>query len=199
MILLRKLTTENISELVTWCKGDSADDLYQWAGGGYKYPLTQEQVESRLISSQAMDFSTDLILYGVYAEAQNAYIGTLELTYNKDASKTGSLGRLYVNKAWRGKGYCLPIAHAICKEFFDVRGFRQLFLKVFHFNEQAIRCYEHVGFQKIRYEEEVYQSGKGPWHRFYMQLKKEEWIEREGEYYGSIKRSHGKTRSGSTR
>lgn len=173
MIQLKELSIEDAWDLVRWVRDGDRDDLYQWAGPGYTFPLTLTQLEERMAMGQG---SKGLTLYGVYSSGSHKCIGTVELTLDQSRPKVGSLGRLYLEKASRGKGYCGHILKAVCQEFFEGLGGDQLFLKVFHFNEVAIRCYEKSGFKKVQYEENVYQSQGGPWHRYYMQLRKEQWI-----------------------
>ncbi len=184
MIQLKLLTIEGFEEVVGWANEGTKDDLYQWVGPGYTYPLTLNQFEQRLRTLEVNSIESKVRVYGIYLTSQNELIGTFELVVSDEKKKTGSLGKIFIKKSVRGKGYCSLVMDAVCLEALEGVGLSQLFLKVFHFNQQGIRCYEKVGFRKINYEENVYQSDAGSWHRVYMMVTKDQWLTKKGETHG---------------
>mgnify|MGYP001816790509 CR=1 FL=1 len=96
-------------------------------------------------------------------------IGQIELVVNNSVEGIGSVGKFYIgNPRQRGQGYGKKVLTLIVKKAFEEMALKQLFLKVFDFNKQAIRCYEQIGFMIVKKEHRVYKGSNGSWDRYYM-------------------------------
>lgn len=177
MIQIREINVNDFVKIANWNEGSSKDDLYQWAGAGYDYPLSAKQFKERQDKGEVNAPGAKTSVYGIYNIQDNELVGTMELAVTDEINGTGSIGKFYISPENRGKGYGCQAVKEISREAFDYQGLIALFLKVFDFNETAIHCYEKCGFKKLKFEEKVYATEEGQWNRFYMMLDKETWLQ----------------------
>lgn len=174
MIALREMTAEGFARVVDWQAGTTRDGLYQWAGDGYVYPLTLNQFQRRLEGKEINDEEATAFVYGIYLSDE--LIGTAELMVTDALAGTGSFGKFFIEPSHRGKGYASQVITAVSQIAFGMKGLNMLFLKVFDFNSRAFKCYKKSGFDVVKYEKNAYRGANGPWHRYYMVLRKEVWL-----------------------
>jgi RimJ/RimL family protein N-acetyltransferase len=126
--------------------------LQQWAGTGYSYPLTYNQIANKIKTSR--HFFGDCKLYKITQEEEIAgykdahaarMIGTVELNTARMPWRSAMVCRFLIDPTHRGKGYGTDALIALTQMAFR-QGFILLRLKVFAFNEPAIRCYGKAGF-----------------------------------------------------
>jgi RimJ/RimL family protein N-acetyltransferase len=98
MIRIVPLEKNNANRIVTWNTG-KADFLTQWAGRGYRYPITEEQITARIVSSAGADYK----IYGIMMD--ESLIGTIELMEIDRNAKRASIGRFLIDFAKTGNGY----------------------------------------------------------------------------------------------
>lgn len=135
---IQKLEAENAVNIVRWCEGKGADFLAQWAGKGYEYPLTAEQITARL--------SYGAEIY--QAMLDGAMVGTIEVIERDKGTKSALIGRFVLAPALTGKGLGAKMLKAFmdyCKNELDLEKVR---LFVFDFNISAHKCYEKCGFSE---------------------------------------------------
>lgn len=169
MIALRYMKRDDVQTVLSWQDGSNADDLYQWAGIGYKYPITEEQIMQRLDDQEVNHPGAMKHIYVIELTPTREVIGQIELVINNTLEGIGSIGKFYIgNPRLRGQGYGKKVLTLLMNKAFEEMALKQLFLKVFDFNEQAIRCYEHMGFIIVKKEYKVYKGIKGYWNRYYM-------------------------------
>jgi RimJ/RimL family protein N-acetyltransferase len=78
----------------------------------------------------------------------------------------------------RGKGYGEEVLHLLLGYCFDYLNLNNIMLKVFSFNERAIRCYKKTGFKEIGRRRQSYYL-KGKYHdEVYMDILRNEWYNR---------------------
>ena len=133
---IQKLKADNIENIVIWCENKDADFLNQWAGRGYEYPLTRQQIEKRL--------SDGAEIYEIDSDEQ--MIGTIEIITREEESEVALIGRFLLNPELTGKGLGTQVLNAFidfCKTEFSIRKIR---LFVFDFNVAAFKCYKKCGF-----------------------------------------------------
>jgi RimJ/RimL family protein N-acetyltransferase len=143
MIRIVPLEKKDVNSIVVWNQGKDADFLTQWAGRGYHYPITEEQITARITASAA-----DYKIYGVMMD--ESPIGTIELMEIDDTAKKAKIGRFVLDPAKTGKGYGTTALKLFIENIFDKMPLKTLELTVFDFNKAAIRCYEKAGFKEIR-------------------------------------------------
>jgi RimJ/RimL family protein N-acetyltransferase len=142
VIRIVPLEKSNANCIVTWNMGKDANFLTQWAGRGYRYPITEEQITKRLITSAGTDFK----IYGIMMD--ESLLGTIELMEIDLNTKRACIGRLLLDPAKTGKGYGTKALRLFVENVFDNIPITTLELTVFDFNKAAIRCYEKTGFVK---------------------------------------------------
>jgi RimJ/RimL family protein N-acetyltransferase len=137
------LEKKDASRIVEWNKAKDADFLTQWAGRGYCYPLTVEQITERLASNAGTDYK----IYGIFLDG--TIIGTIELMKIDFITQRASIGRFLIDPAKTGKGYGTEALQLFVNEVFAGMPIDTLELTVFDFNRPAIRCYQKAGFNQI--------------------------------------------------
>ena len=142
MIHIVPLEKNNANCIVAWNKGKDADFLTQWAGRGYRYPITEEQITARIIASAGADYK----IYGIMMNEN--LLGTIELMNINRNAKRATIGRFLIDPAKTGKGYGTKALKLFAEGVFNETPITTLELTVFDFNKAAIRCYESVGFVK---------------------------------------------------
>lgn len=132
--------------IVKWNENKTADFLLQWAGIGYKYPLSEKQIIDRIES----ETSSGCRMYKIILD--NDMIGTIELMWIDTEAKTGKIGRYLLNPELAGKGYGSEALEKFLSIAFNDFHIKRVWLSVFNFNKPAIRCYEKVGFKSVNQE-----------------------------------------------
>ncbi|MCL2351193.1 MAG: GNAT family N-acetyltransferase [Firmicutes bacterium] len=126
--------------IIVWNENQTKDFLEQWSGRGYVYPLTEAQIQARIVAQQSSDYR----MYRIDRDGE--MIGTISLLNIKPGEKKASIGHFLLNPGLTGKG----LGTAALKEFvamvFRETVFEKLTLTVFDFNKGAYRCYEKAGF-----------------------------------------------------
>lgn len=134
------------SFIVEWNKEKTADFLQQWAGRGYEFPISENQISSRIDTGTVADF----IIYKIVLD--NEIIGTIELMNIDKAKGTANIGRFLLNPFFAGRGYGTIALKEFVTKTFEKYNFAKLRLTVFDFNKSAFRCYEKTGFKVSRKE-----------------------------------------------
>ena len=134
MISLEKFTINDYDRLISWVTSEEL--LMQFAGPGYIFPLTKNQLEPTINEPNRICFK---VMYGGNA------IGHCEL-YLKEKSVV--LARILIgDEHMRGKGLGKIIVREMLSYAFDHFSVNIAELNVFMHNYAAIRCYEQVGFE----------------------------------------------------
>lgn len=143
MIRVVPLEKKDANCIVEWNIGKGADFLTQWAGRGYQYPLTGEQITERLRT----DAATDYKIYSIVLDG--GVIGTIELMKIDENVKRATIGHFLIDPAKTYHGYGTEALQLFVKKIFQEMPLTTLELTVFDFNKAAIRCYQKVGFKII--------------------------------------------------
>jgi RimJ/RimL family protein N-acetyltransferase len=142
MIHIMPLEKKDAVCIVRWNIGKGADFLTQWAGRGYCYPLTVEQITERLNAETGMDYK----IFGIRMD--ESLIGTIELMKIDFVTKQAAIGRFLIDPAKTGKGCGTEALQLFVNKVFAGMPIDMLELTVFDFNRPAIRCYQKAGFNK---------------------------------------------------
>ncbi|WBW95849.1 GNAT family N-acetyltransferase [Oceanirhabdus sp. W0125-5] len=152
MVKLIALEKEDIINILDWNKDKDADFLMQWAGSYYTYPITEEQIITRL---EDKNLKSKIYIYKIVLENTREMIGTIELFLPENNPEIAVIGRFLIEESYRGNGYGEKSLREIVKIAVEEFGFKKVVLGVFEFNKSAIRCYEKVGFVKDVLKEHV--------------------------------------------
>lgn len=135
MIKLLKFGEEDFQLLKSWIKSD--EELIQFAGAIFSFPLTDEQLSKYINTNHFKPFKILLL-------ETNEVIGHCELNFENGNRR---LSRILIgNKNLRGKNIGEAVVKEMLNLLFDYPNTTQVDLNVFDWNKPAIRCYEKVGF-----------------------------------------------------
>ena len=143
MLDILPLEKSEAVNIVEWNLNQNADFLEQWAGRGYKFPITQDQIIDRISASELSDFK----IYKIILD--NIVIGTIELGSIDEVIKTAVIRRFLLDPNLAGKGYGTRSLRKFVDIAFKDFGLSTIKLTVFDFNKRALRCYEKVGFNIV--------------------------------------------------
>jgi RimJ/RimL family protein N-acetyltransferase len=137
---------------------ESSDDLLQWAGPGFSWPLDEAQLQRYL--ARALEDPENLRPMTVVED--DATVGHVELVIDP-TQNLGHVGRVLVVPEARGRGVGTAAMKAVVTLAFDNLRLHRLSLNVFDFNAAAIRCYEHTGFVREGLLRECRRASSGYW------------------------------------
>ncbi len=162
MIKLERFTKEHYGDLISWV--DNQENLMQFAGPAYIFPLTEEQLDNSL---------KDINRYAFSVINNNKNIGHCEI-YLQDESI--HLGRILIgDKTQRGKGFGKQIVNELLDFGFNHFDKTTAELNVFDWNIVAIECYKKVGFV-IKSEKSIERKINDQiWIAINMTLDKKQW------------------------
>lgn len=149
MLKLEQFSENDFDNLISWVS--SKEELIQFAGPIFEFPLSKEQLKNYISNPNVKAYK---VMY------ENNHIGHSEINISQNTPP--KLCRIIIgNKNYRGKGLGQKIVESllkICKEEFKSN---KVELNVFDWNENAIKCYEKVGFKFNREKQkEVIVNGK---------------------------------------
>jgi RimJ/RimL family protein N-acetyltransferase len=175
MIKLDLIEKEDLKKIIEWNLNKSADDLLQWAGPIYNYPLTLAQVENYFLNEVEKE-NSNIFIYKIRLITTGEIIGTLELREKDNYNKIGKICRFLIGEeSNRGKGIGTEVLKEALRIGFEDMKFEKILLGVFDFNSSAIKCYENVGFIKEKFIENARKSSTEYWNLYEMALSKEKW------------------------
>lgn len=135
MIELIKLEQSDFETFKSWI--DEKDDLFQFAGPMFNFPVTNAQLERYITDERRIVFKV------VLADTKRM-IGNAELNFENTLPR---LSRILIGDLDnRNKGIGIHIVNKLLEKLFVNREFEKADLNVFDWNKAAIRCYKKVGF-----------------------------------------------------
>lgn len=175
MINLDLLEKEDLQKIIEWNVNKSADDLLQWAGPKFNYPLTFAQVENYFLNEVKKDIS-NIFIYKILLVNTGDFIGTVELQAIDKENKIGKICRFLIGEENnRGKGIGTIALNEVLRIGFEDMKFEKIILGVFDFNNSAINCYEKAGFIKENFLDNMRKSSTGYWNLYEMGISKIKW------------------------
>jgi len=158
--------------LIEW--SPTSEFLLQWAGPGFTYPLTHDQLS--LLLQSASNKPARAYVYSVRSRTDGRIIGHGELGRIDRHNLSAEVMRILVGPPdLRGKGYGGATVRELVRIGFMELGLHRLDLKVFDFNGSAIRCYERAGFRHEGTLREARKQGDEYWNTHIMGLLRHEW------------------------
>jgi RimJ/RimL family protein N-acetyltransferase len=135
MVSLQKFDTNFYADLISWV--DNEEQLMQFAGPEFTFPLTNEQLAKSLADKNRYPFR-------VVNNLTNTSIGHCEIYLTDQSAYFGRI--LIADKAQRGKGLGQQIVNLLLDFVFLKLNRATVQLNVFDWNVEAIMCYKKVGF-----------------------------------------------------
>jgi RimJ/RimL family protein N-acetyltransferase len=165
MIKLIKFEETDFETFKSWCHNE--DELLQFAGNIFSFPVTNEQLTNYLNDPRR-------IAYKVLNIHNSETIGHCELNFEKPMP---TLSRILIgNTELRGKGIGKLIVNAMLKILFDQMPFEAVQLNVFDWNIHAIKCYESIGFKPNQGGDKTYNHHGLTWRTTNMTIDKKDWM-----------------------
>ena len=168
MITLSLFDQNDFKRFKSWIK--SRDELFQFAGPIFTYPLTDEQLLTYINDPKRIAFK---VSHSVTKEV----IGHCVLNFENELPRLSRILVADINT--RGKGLCKLIIHKMLEQLFIYRDFEAADLNVFDWNKSAIRCYEQVGFAINPAIVKCQMSNGEPWTALNMVILKEDWVRKK--------------------
>lgn len=162
MVTLRPFAKEDIHSVSSWIH--SKEELVQFAGPVFEYPLTWEQMEDHLA-----DFRRQV--YAAIRPDTTETIGIGEIYW--DAEDSPRLCRILVSPEERGKGFGKEIVLSLLDLAFARAAVKQVSLNVYNFNTSAIRCYEQCGFEASTDQSMAEGASWNGWKALHMKVGRE--------------------------
>jgi RimJ/RimL family protein N-acetyltransferase len=168
-LAFRPFRDSDADALLSWAR--TADELLQWTGPRFSFPLDQRQLREyaasagdrrRLIS--AVSREGDVVLGHAALEILPAH-------------ELGEVRFFAVAPAARGRGIAGKLLEWVIALAFEQLALHRLELVVFPFNEAAVRCYKRAGFREEGRAREARKASDGYWDLLYMGLLRD-WRER---------------------
>jgi RimJ/RimL family protein N-acetyltransferase len=136
----------------------TADELLQWAGPGFDWPLTEDQLRDY----RGKGISDPERFRQLTAVEGDRVVGHVELTLERKHD-LAYIGRVLVAPSERGRGLGTALMSDVVRLAFDELRLHRISLNVFDFNTPAIRCYERVGFRREEHLRETRKASDGYW------------------------------------
>jgi len=161
MIELKPFTENDFETLKSWTT--NAEELFQFAGPIFSFPLTDEQLREYLKMEDKKPLK-------VFLKETNETIGHCELNFENGNNR---LSRILVGKKdLRGQKIGEQIVREMVKLFFQNPKINEVDLNTFDWNKAAISCYEKVGFNINHEKSDIMTVNGNEWTRINMSLKR---------------------------
>lgn len=172
MMTLRPFEPGDSAHLLRWVH--SRKDLVQWSGPSlFRHPLDRRQLLDYHARAQGT-LSTSRIFTAV-DNASGAPIGHCELSQINREQKTGTVCRVLLDPARRGEGLCSRMMVRLLDTGFAEMNLRRIDLRVYAFNDSAIRCYRQAGFTHEGRLRQAVEVDGAFWDVVLMGILREEW------------------------
>ena len=166
MIKLLPFTEEDFDKFKSW--SNSKEELFQFAGPIFTYPLTDDQLMNYLQMEDKKPLK-------VVLESTNETIGHCELNFTNGNKR---LSRILVGKKdLRGKKVGEQIVRKMVDMLFQDPEIDEVDLNTFSWNKGAIRCYEKVGFKIVPENSEEMNVNGNDWTKINMTYSRKEYME----------------------
>lgn len=134
-INLELLEEIDYSTIIGFNKGKDADFLYQWAGPGYDFPISEKQIADR-IANGVNGVDADTYIFKILSESSNEMIGTIELFRINNEKKTATIGRFLIDENLRSKGI-----GEIALKLLVNKGFEEFALNEIYLKEELVKTF----------------------------------------------------------
>ncbi|HTL07686.1 MAG TPA: GNAT family protein [Chitinophagaceae bacterium] len=170
LITLRPFVEADFAQLMAWSSDE--EQLMQYAGPSFSYPLTEAQLMASLNSNDRKAFTACFAATGEQAGHGEIYFPN---------TQTAHLCRLLVGDSQhRGMGIGWAMVQGLLFIAFSMKGIELASLNVYDWNLGAIRCYEKAGFSICPDKTMQRQMKEKMWTTLHMRLTKEKWQQLNG-------------------
>lgn len=168
-LIARPFEAMDIPVLTGWFS--NAAEIMQWAGPRLRWPLDSEQLAPFL---QPMDLERDEWSAWSVCGAGGEVVGHFQLRFDALCRQV-TLGRVVMAPARRGRGLAEPMVRIALAKAFSIPSAHRVELRVYDFNEAAIRTYTKAGFVREGCCRESVPVGDVFWNTMIMGMLRPEW------------------------
>jgi RimJ/RimL family protein N-acetyltransferase len=125
-----------------------------------QYVTLYPQIISLTNEKEVLEHLSKNHTYSIIDINTNELIGNCGLMDLDNLNQTGEVGIFIGNKKYWGNGYGAEALTLLMDYGFKALNLHNIFLRVYSFNERAIKCYEKIGFKIIGKRREALLRGK---------------------------------------
>lgn len=159
-IALEEFIPADFTRLISWITTE--EQLIQFAGTVFQFPLTKEQLIDYLEQPNRHIFKV------IHCDTEEV-IGHCEV-YEEDTHSRRLCRILIGDKRFLGKGYGSALVSKLTKWCFSKQEIEIVTLNVFDFNTSAIKCYLKNGFMKGKLNDSPTLVAHERWYSFRMTI-----------------------------
>lgn len=164
-IYLSPMTLEDIAQYVKWMNDLS---ITEKLGTATLNVSVESELEWLKTNSSAYQFAiVDL--------KTDELIGNCGIRQINSIRQCAEIGLFIGEEKNRNQGYGAEVIGLLLDYGFDYLNLHNVMLRVYSFNEQAINCYQKVGFQEIGRRRESYYLKGTYYDEIFMDIIREEW------------------------
>ena len=171
MIELQLFEETDIDRLISWVK--SPEFLLQWAGPVFTYPLDWDQLMKHLEGAKGKN--PKRIVYKAVDTETEKVVGHIEWNNIDRENRSATISRVLAAPDARGKGIGTAMINEMVRIGFEEFNLHRIELRVFDFNQSAIKCYEKAGFKKEGILRETSRFEDEYWSVYQMSMLENEW------------------------
>ena len=165
----RKFSVEDIPLLLDWLP--SREAVAQWGGQYFDYPLKPKALEKLIAQHETDPLSRQC--WTVCQMNKQAAAGHFQLSFNHPTREV-SLGRIIIHPNLRSSGLAKDLLKLALDKAFEIPWVHRVELRVFDFNEPAIRAYRRAGFITEGIRRECMLVGDSYWNTMIMGILRHE-------------------------
>ena len=160
-VVLRAMTRADLPTFVRWFNDPEVTSFL----GGNMWPMSLESEErwfNRRVEEDALH--APLCIETIAPAGQSGVlIGNISLMHPSDRDRHAELGIVIGEKDYWSKGYGTDAIKTLLRYAFDELNYHKVLLRVYDFNQRAVRCYEKCGFKvEGRLRQHIFRHGQ--WH-----------------------------------
>ncbi len=108
--------------------------------------------------------------FAIILNEEEKLIGNCSLFAFDRLQQTAELGIMIGDKDYWSNGYGTEAIKLLLNYGFNILNLHNIMLRVFSFNERAMKCYQKCGFKEIGRRREAYKIGKTRYDSVYMDI-----------------------------
>jgi RimJ/RimL family protein N-acetyltransferase len=113
--------------------------------------------------------------FAIIDKEKDELIGNIGFPRIDPLNRIGEIGLFIGNKEYWGKGYGVEAIKLILDYGFNILNLHNIYLRVYSYNKQAIRCYKKVGFKEVGRLREARQIAGKRYDEIYMDMLESEY------------------------
>lgn len=171
-IQLEPFERADFDRLISWVP--DAAFLMLWSGPFFTSPLDHAQLEAYYLSGQLNPSLRKI--YKAVDSRSRAVLGHIELNTIDWRNRSASVSKVLVGeKHAQNQGVGSQMVARLLEIAFDEMKLHRLELRVFDFNQAAIRCYEKNGFSIEGHLRDYRKVQDQYWSSYLMSILEDEW------------------------